>query len=768
VLASSNSGSLVNFSAGTKFVFCDYPAGRAVYLDTATNATLPNLTLSGNLTFSSTAQRITGDFSNATLTNRLAFQTSTTNGNTTVTVLPNGTSTTAQVIAHNNSDPTNSSNAGLVVTSTAIRLSSGQSGSGTYLPLTFFTNGSEQARIDTSGNLGIGTSSPAYKLDVAGTSTTALSAAGFTNNSSANNTTKTVGITFRLADTVGFIKDSAYITAFPDGANVLSAGVAFSTRTGDANPTEKMRLDSSGNLGLGVTPSASTIPQFEGGSNLLLTGRGNSYLSNNVTYNGGWKYIATAVAAQYNISGAEHRFYNAPSGTAGNTISWTQAMTLDASGNLLVGTTTNPDSRRMRVYGIAEFDGAGLSLNIYKSSGTKIGSAGQGDYVVTGGPSDGYGIQSQTALVFGAGGITERARIDSSGNLGLGVTPSAWNTYTAAQVQQLSLASFTNGDGRVSNNCFYDSSGNWKYINTRFALQYLLDAANGAHKWNIAASGTAGNTISFTQAMTLTSAGSLGIGTTSPGSRLEISASDPVFTIYNTSTGDNGITWESDAASGASRASLFLNYANAELRMTVGAGGGSYFQSFYTNGSERARITSGGDLLVGTTSQLYGERFNVTRGGAGTNCSTLYFNTSDDRAAEIIRHARASGATQAPMIAFLDSGGTERGTIKTDGSATAYNTSSDRRLKENIASADEASSVIDAIKIVKHNWKSGGHVRFGVIAQDLHQVAPEAVSAGDDGEEIEKTWGVDYSKLVPMLVKEIQSLRARVAQLETK
>ena len=84
----------------------------------------------------------------------------------------------------------------------------------------------------------------------------------------------------------------------------------------------------------------------------------------------------------------------------------------------------------------------------------------------------------------------------------------------------------------------------------------------------------------------------LGVGTASPGSKLEISASNPVFTIYNTNTGDNGITWESDAAAGASRASLFLNYANAELRMTAGAGGGSYFQSFYTNGSERMRLTS--------------------------------------------------------------------------------------------------------------------------------------------------------------------------------
>jgi len=108
------------------------------------------------------------------------------------------------------------------------------------------------------------------------------------------------------------------------------------------------------------------------------------------------------------------------------------------------------------------------------------------------------------------------------------------------------------------------------------------------------------------------------------------------------------------------------------------------------------------------------------------------------------------------------------GTITTSGSATAYNTSSDRRLKTNIAPANDASSIVDAIQIVQHDWKVGGHTRYGVVAQDLYEVVPEAVAKGDDGDEIEKTWGVDYSKLVPILVKEIQSLRQRVAELEVK
>jgi hypothetical protein len=94
----------------------------------------------------------------------------------------------------------------------------------------------------------------------------------------------------------------------------------------------------------------------------------------------------------------------------------------------------------------------------------------------------------------------------------------------------------------------------------------------------------------------------------------------------------------------------------------------------------------------------------------------------------------------------------------------AYATSSDQRLKENIADADDAGELIDSIQVRKFDWKADGqHERYGMVAQELNIVAPEAVTIP----EIEDQYaGVDYSKLVPMLVKEIQSLRARVAQLE--
>jgi len=113
-------------------------------------------------------------------------------------------------------------------------------------------------------------------------------------------------------------------------------------------------------------------------------------------------------------------------------------------------------------------------------------------------------------IAFAEGGV-ESARLDSSGNLGLGVTPSAWTTVTPVfQVGRASLYGFSN-EVRLSANFFFNGAD--RYIANDFATSY--NQANGAHKFFTATSGTAGDAISFTQAATLTAAGTFLVGTTS-------------------------------------------------------------------------------------------------------------------------------------------------------------------------------------------------------------------------------------------------------------
>ena len=195
---------------------------------------------SGNLNFSSTAQRITGDMSSATLGNRLGFQSSVTNGNTNFYVIPNGSATTAGVTYFNSSSISNSSYGGITITSTVVSFNSGQLGTGTFLPMAFFTGGSEQMRLDSSGNVGIGTSSPSYLLHL---------------NQNGNT--------------------QAWISATNVGSN--SAGIGFENagqrnwqiwadRTNDAlqfgnnsRATVNMVINSSGNVGIGTSSPSNAL-----------------------------------------------------------------------------------------------------------------------------------------------------------------------------------------------------------------------------------------------------------------------------------------------------------------------------------------------------------------------------------------------------------------------------------------------------------------------------------------------------------------------------
>ncbi len=112
--------------------------------------------IGGNLSLSGTSKRITGDFSNSTISNRVLVQTSSANSVTRFDVIPSGTGTTANIGAFNNSDPTNASWARVTATASDVRLESTISGTGTYLPLALYTAGTQKVHIQPGGEVGIG------------------------------------------------------------------------------------------------------------------------------------------------------------------------------------------------------------------------------------------------------------------------------------------------------------------------------------------------------------------------------------------------------------------------------------------------------------------------------------------------------------------------------------------------------------------------------------------------------------------------------------
>lgn len=130
------------------------PTGN-VLVGTATDDGVSKLQVAGNLNFIGNLYRITGNMSDGTLKNNLAFQSSTVNGYTNVWALPNGTNVNSQFVAVNAADPTNAGYAGFGISNTAVNIVSGILGTGSYVPLNINVGGSARMTFDTAGRIGV-------------------------------------------------------------------------------------------------------------------------------------------------------------------------------------------------------------------------------------------------------------------------------------------------------------------------------------------------------------------------------------------------------------------------------------------------------------------------------------------------------------------------------------------------------------------------------------------------------------------------------------
>jgi hypothetical protein len=361
---------------------------------------------------------------------------------------------------------------------------------------------------------------------------------------------------------------------------------------------------------------------------------------------------------------------------------------------------------------------------------------------------------------------TTALTIDASQNAGLGVVPSAWNSsYKAAQIGVSGGASFFGGANfsGMATNYFANSSNQDIYVTNNPASSYTQNA--GQHIWRTAATGTAGNVITFTQAMTLDASGNLGVGTTSAGNRVSL----------KTTGGGCWLQTEDSTNTSGGNVNLFGSLGTGVAAVYTG---GANPIAFYTNATERARIDSSGNLLIGTTSGSgNNERLNIT--GSVADFFIRTFNTNASPAGMTVIYSNAIPNNTGSNFIYCQDQTTLRFSVRSNGGVANYSANdvnlSDRREKTNFAPAKSYLDVICAIPVqtfnyIDQNLEEDGGLTLGVVAQDVQSVAPELVMESNWGtqEDPKMRLSIYQTDLQYALMKCIQEQQAIIESLTTR
>jgi hypothetical protein len=407
-------------------------------------------------------------------------------------------------------------------------------------------------------------------------------------------------------------------------------------------------------------------------------------------------------------------------------------MRLDASGNLGIGTTA-PSQRLHLASGTTN-----TAINIsHSSNGGVIG------YSNTGSTGNLFYVTNGSGVI--GSGIT----MDNSGNVGIGTT----SPSTSLQVNgTITIGTLSSGSD---------------------AILSFANNASGAPRTIYYKASTA--TINFTSTggsdlMTLTNGGNVLVGTTTTAMNNQNGVVITPTSLGAYSNSGNGLL-----IAGAMRGTVAANiggqinfqaiYRNSDddytdiayikgLRENATDNNWSSYISFETTSStttsERMRITSAGDVFIGNTAAVNADKLGITY--------------SSELRLGIVLNDTYTGAASGQIAIQFRRNGSAVGDITTTTTSTAYNTSSDYRLKQDLKDFNGL-SLVNQINVYDYQWKSDNTRSYGVMAHELQSVLPYAVTGVKDGEKMQ---GVDYSKIVPILIKSIKELKAEIETLKNK
>ena len=498
--------------------------------------------------------------------------------------------------------------------------------------------------------------------------------------------------------------------------------------------TQRFTITSAGNVGIGVTDPLGAL-EVRGNVHLSASGTGSKYIG---------FHSADTLSAFIEKSGNDMTFYNVDSGNLKFATSDSEKMRIDSSGNIGIG-TTSPNAK-LEVTGSSDGDltsaifantvqggtndTVAVELQLAGSSGQVAAStlrAGKGEDWTSGTSRSGFlaieavldGTNRQMAY-FGSDGDgsskvsfstnnSERMRISSAGNIHL--------QNSDARIQ-------LNSGGAGANS----TSNDTVHIRGDGDNMKLMTAANGNYIFENNGS----------EQFRITSAGIVGINTTSPDSNSKLDVNGNLYaTRLYVDAGGNG--------------------TDPMIRVSTDTNTGIFFPAddtlaITTGGSERMRIDSSGQVFIGSTASV-DAGFLVVKADPSTYNHIVTIPTSN---------------ASYNALAMNNSGGTRIGAISvgTGSNSITYGGTSDYRLKENIVPMEKGLERVKKLKPVKFNWKEDGSSSEGFIAHEIQEAGWEVgVEGHKDGEEMQM---VEYGKLTPLLVKAIQEQQELIEDLQTQ